>query len=64
MYSLQNAAQRYLEEEKVTDLCEPLFATTLGIAVLNERYNEYILLGGLLILAGMIASEVKIQNQL
>ena len=52
----------YIEEEKVTYLCEPLFATTVGIVVLNERYNEYILLGGLLILAGMIVSELKIQN--
>ncbi len=64
MYALQNAAQRYLEEEKVTHLCEPLFATTVGIVVLNERYNEYILLGELLIIAGMIASELKIQSQL
>ena len=63
MYAVQNAAQRYLEEEKIalTYLCEPLFATAVGVLLLNEAFNGQILIGGLLIIVGMMVSELKLQ---
>ena len=62
MYSVQNAAQRYLPEEKIAlvYLCEPVFATVAGVIFLHEALTERIIFGGGFIIAAMVISELRL----
>lgn len=64
MYAVQNVGQRYLGEEKValTYLFEPVLATMAGTILLNEKFSSEMLIGGSLILAAMIISEVNFKK--
>ncbi|MDR2948068.1 MAG: DMT family transporter [Prevotella sp.] len=62
MYCIQNAAQRYIEAEKIalTYLCEPIFATIFAYVLLNEEITGRTIIGGTLILLAMLMAEVNI----
>jgi len=61
MYSIQNIAQKYIEDEKValTCLCEPIFATITGYYLIGEEITIYTIIGGLLILFALFICEYK-----
>lgn len=62
MYCIQNAAQRYIEAEKIalTYLCEPIFATIFAYVLLNEEITGRTIIGGTLILLAMLMAEVNV----
>lgn len=62
MYCIQNAAQRYIEPEKIalTYLCEPIFATVFAYILLNEEITGRTIIGGALILLAMLMAEINI----
>ena len=64
MYAVQNVGQRYLGEEKValTYLLEPVFATIAGIVILNEKFFNEMLIGGVLIISAMVIAEVNFKK--
>lgn len=61
MYSIQNIAQKYIEDEKValTYLCEPIFATVAGYYLIGEAITVYTVIGGLLILFALFICEYR-----
>ncbi|MGN7785975.1 DMT family transporter [Niabella sp. 22666] len=61
MYGVQNISQRYLDEEKIAlaYLCEPIFATIAGVLLINEVITIHTYVGGSLIIAGIIISEIN-----
>ena len=62
MYCIQNAAQKYIEAEKIalTYLCEPIFATVFAYIILNEEITSRTVIGGTLILSAMLLAEVNV----
>lgn len=64
MYCIQNAAQKYIEPEKIalTYLCEPIFATIFAYLLLNEEITNRTMIGGSLILLAMFISEISIAS--
>ena len=64
MYSIQNIAQKYIEDEKValTYLCEPIFATIAGYYLIGEVITVYTIIGGLLILFALFICEYKFRH--
>lgn len=61
MYTVSNIAQRYIEAEKVAIiyLFEPIFAAVAAIFLLGESLSWRLLVGGVLIFAGTLVSEIK-----
>ena len=61
MYSVQNIAQKYIEDEKValTYLCEPIFATIAGYFLIGEAITVNTIIGGVLILSALFIVEYK-----
>lgn len=61
MYSIQNIAQKYIEDEKIalTYLCEPIFATIAGYYLIGEAITVYTIIGGLLILFSLFICEYR-----
>ncbi|SFD60413.1 EamA-like transporter family protein [Chitinophaga sp. CF118] len=65
MYTVSNIAQRYISAEKVAIiyLFEPLFAAIAAVFLLGEIITWRMLIGGAMILAGTLISEVKPKPQ-
>lgn len=65
MYTISNLAQRYISAEKVAIiyLFEPIFAAIAAIVLLGEHLTWRLLLGGLLIFAGTLISEIKLKRK-
>lgn len=61
MYTVSNVAQRYIPAEKVAIiyLFEPVFAAIAALFLLGEELSWRLLLGGALIFAGTLISELK-----
>ena len=61
MYSVQNIAQKYIEDEKIalTYLCEPIFATVAGYFLIGEAITVNTIVGGALILSALFITEYK-----
>ncbi|MVT09299.1 DMT family transporter [Chitinophaga tropicalis] len=61
MYTVSNISQKYISAEKVAIiyLFEPIFAAIASFFILNELLTQRLVLGGLLIFAGTIISEIK-----
>lgn len=61
MYAIQNQYQKFISEVKAAIIFsfEPLFAAITAYFYLNEAITLKIVVGGLLIFAGMIVSELK-----
>lgn len=61
MYTVSNISQRYIKAEKVAliYLFEPIFAAIASFFILDELLTVRLIIGGALILAGTIISEVK-----
>lgn len=61
MYTVSNISQRYIPAEKVAIiyLFEPVFAALAAFFLLEEMLTWRLMLGGLLILAGTLVSEIK-----
>lgn len=61
MYSVQNIAQKYIEDEKIalTYLCEPIFATVAGYFMIGEAITVNTIIGGTLILSALFITEYK-----
>ncbi|GAB4028744.1 DMT family transporter [Spirosoma koreense] len=61
MYSVSNKAQQYIEAEKVAliYLFEPIFASVAAFFLLGEPFTWRLLLGGSLIIAATLVSELK-----
>lgn len=66
MYSVSNIAQRYISAEKVAIiyLFEPVFAAFFAFLILDESLSMRLLLGGALIFAATIISEIKFKKPL
>jgi drug/metabolite transporter (DMT)-like permease len=64
MYTVSNISQRYIPSEKVAIiyLFEPVFAALASFFILNEFLTIRLILGGVLIFAGTIVSEVKFKK--
>ncbi|MDQ6471584.1 DMT family transporter [Flavobacterium sp. LHD-80] len=64
MYTISNISQRYLSAEKVAViyLFEPVFGAIGAFFILGENLSWRLLLGGSLIFAGTIISEVNFKN--
>ncbi|MCG2613318.1 DMT family transporter [Terrimonas sp. NA20] len=62
MYTISNISQRYIKAEKVAliYLFEPVFAAVASFFILDEIITTRLILGGLLIFAGTIISEMKL----
>jgi drug/metabolite transporter (DMT)-like permease len=65
MYTVSNISQRYIKAEKVAliYLFEPVFAAVASFFILDEHITVRLILGGLLIIAGTVISEVKFVKQ-
>jgi drug/metabolite transporter (DMT)-like permease len=61
MYTISNISQRYIKAEKVAliYLFEPVFAAVASFFILDELLTVRLIIGGVLILAGTVISEVK-----
>lgn len=64
MYTVSNISQRYIPAEKVAIiyLFEPVFAALAAFFLLEEMLTWRLMLGGLLIFAGTIVSEIKFEK--
>ncbi len=64
MYAIQNQFQKFISEVKAAIIFsfEPLFAAVAAYYYLNEQITAKIVIGGLLIFAGMIISEIKLKH--
>lgn len=65
MYTISNIAQRYISAEKVSIiyLFEPVFAAVAAYLILDEMLTIKLLIGGSLIFAGTLISEVKFKKR-
>ncbi|HEY8916534.1 MAG TPA: EamA family transporter [Chitinophaga sp.] len=65
MYTVSNIAQRYISAEKVAIiyLFEPVFAAIAAIFLLGEDLSWRMLIGGAMIFAGTLISEIKLKPQ-
>jgi drug/metabolite transporter (DMT)-like permease len=65
MYAVQNHFQKFISEVKTAIIFsfEPLFAAVTAYFYLSEQLTLKVILGGLLIFAGMIFSEVKLKKR-
>lgn len=64
MYSVQNIAQKYIEDEKIalTYLCEPIFATIAAYFLIGEPITINTVIGGTLILFALFIAEYKFKH--
>jgi drug/metabolite transporter (DMT)-like permease len=64
VYVIQNHFQKFISEVKAAIIFsfEPLFAAVTAYFYLNEQITLRIIIGGLLILVGMLFSEIKFQK--
>ena len=64
MYAVQNHYQKYISEVKAAIIFsfEPLFAAMTAYFYIHEQLTSRIILGGVLIFAGMIVSEAKLST--
>lgn len=65
MYTVSNISQRYIPAEKVAIiyLFEPVFAALAAFFLLEEMLTWRLMLGGLLILAGTLVSEMRFEKE-
>jgi drug/metabolite transporter (DMT)-like permease len=64
MYTISNISQRYLSAERVAViyLFEPIFGAIAAFFILGENLSLRLLLGGSLIFAATLISEVNLKN--
>jgi drug/metabolite transporter (DMT)-like permease len=65
MYTVSNLSQRYITAEKVAIiyLFEPVFAAVASFLILHELLSQRLIIGGILIFAGTLISEVKFKRR-
>nr|WP_320118090.1 DMT family transporter [uncultured Marinifilum sp.] len=65
MYTVQNYYQKYISEitTSIVFSFEPLFAAITAYFYLNEALSEKIVIGGLLIFAGILFAEIKLNKR-
>jgi drug/metabolite transporter (DMT)-like permease len=66
MYTVQNYYQKYISEitTSVIFSFEPLFAAITAYFYLNEALTERTIIGGLMIFAGILFAEIKMEGKL